>query len=188
MFRRIGSIRALAALSLAAFVAPASAQNLTNGQLATTCTACKGAPACNTPRIAGDTGQVMAWLNGARTPATPAWFTAAPQAAVRQAPTYTTYDSLAQGKRDSWVLFLADPQDFTKARTRNWAVDVWGAATGGSNAEAVLLAGTYSATNLQHALGGTSRSTGAVSALDLTYPHMAPGSVADWLVVEANCQ
>lgn len=177
---------ALIALCLLAF--GAQAQTLTNGQLAAACTACKGAPACNAPRIAGDTGQVMAWLNGSRAPAAPAWFTAAPQAAVRQAPTYTTYDSLSQGKRDSWVLFLADPQDFTKAKIRNWVTDVWGAATGGSIAESVLIAGTYSATNLQHALGGSLRSTGAVSALDLTYPHTAPGSVADWLVVEANCQ
>ena len=130
----------------------------------------------------------MAWLNGARSPATLAWFTAAPQSAVRQAPSYTTYDSLVAGKRDSWVLFLADAQDFTKGRTRNWVVDVWGAATASSNAEAVLLAGTFNATNLQNALGGTARVTGTVSALDLTYPYTAPGSVADWLVVSANCQ
>lgn len=193
MFRRIGSILAIAALSLMAAVVPAQAQTqegkaLTNGQLATACTACKGAPACNTPRINGSVGDVMAWLNGARTPEVLAWSTSAPASAARRAPVYTTYDSLVQGKRDSWLLFLADSQDYTKAKIRNWVTDVWGPAVGGSNGEAILLAGTLGATNLQHALGGTVRSTGAVSALDLTYPYLAPDNTADWLVVAANCQ
>jgi hypothetical protein len=183
MIRRIFTV-----LLLALFAVASQAQTLTGPQLATACTACKAAAACNTPRLAGDTGQVMAWINGAGSPVTLAWYTAAPQAAVRQAPTYTTYDSLTQGKRDSWVLFLGDSQDFTRARIRNWVVDVWGAATAASNAEAVLLAGTFSATNLQNALGGTSRTTGTVAALDLTYPFQAPSSTADWLVVAANCQ
>jgi hypothetical protein len=180
--------RILLIVALALGFITAQAQTLSNGQLATLCTACKGAAACNTPRIGGDVGQVTGWLNGARTPTTLAWYTAAPQAAVRQAPTYTTYDSLTQGKRDSWVLFLADPQDMTKAKVRNWVADVWGSATASSNAEAVLLAGTFSATNAQNALGGTSRTTGTVTALDLTYPFMAPPSAADWLVRAENCQ
>jgi hypothetical protein len=92
------------------------------------------------------------------------------------------------GKRDSWVLLLADAQDFSKAKTRNWVVDVWGAATAGSNAEAVLLAGTYSATNLQNAIGGTLRTTGTVTALDLTFAGSAAMGDAEWLVNPANCQ
>lgn len=182
------SLKIAAAVAIAAAAVNADAQTLSPSQLATVCTACKAAAACNTPRIGGDTGLVMGWLNGARVPVTLAWYPAAPIAAVRQAPTYTTYDSLIAGKRDSWVLFLADLQDFNKAKTRNWVVDIWGAATAASNAEAVLLAGTFSAANIQNALGGTSKTTGTVTALDLTYPYTAPGSVADWLVVAANCQ
>lgn len=180
--------RIITLIAMCLWAVSAQAQNLTNGQLVAACTACKGAPSCNTPRVGGDVGQVMAWLNGARTPATLAWFTAAPPAPVRQAPSYTQYDSLVQGKRDSWVLFLADSQDFTKAKIRNWVVDVWGSATASSNAESVLQAGTFSATNLQNALGGTLRTTGTVAALDLTYPYLAPGSAADWLVRTENCQ
>ena len=136
----------------------------------------------------GNVGGVLTWLNGERAPATLAWSRAAPQSAVRQAPTYTSYDTLATGKRDSWVLLLADTQDFSKAKTRNWVVDVWGAATAASNAEAVLLAGTYNATNLQNAIGGTSRTTGTVTALDLTYTGAAAMGDAEWLVSPANCQ
>ena len=35
--------------------------------------------------------------------------------------------------------FCATSRDFTKAKIRNWVTDVWGNATAGSNAEAVLL-------------------------------------------------
>ena len=185
MTHRILTI-ALPALSL---LGVAQAQTtLSPARLATACTACKADAACNVPRTAGNVGGVLTWLNGERTPAALAWSKAAPQAAVRQAPAYTSYDSLATGKRDSWVLLLADTQDFSKAKIRNWVVDVWGAATAASNAEAVLLAGTYNATNLQNAIGGTSRTTGTVTALDLTYTGQAAMGDAEWLVSPANCQ
>jgi hypothetical protein len=179
-------ILTMASLALAAFTA--QAQNLKPAQLVTACTACKAAAACNTPRLIGDSVSVLQWLNAARTPATPAWLTAAPVSAVEEAPSYTTYDSLAQGKRDSWLLFLNNPRDFTKAKVRNWVVDVWGAATGGSNAEAVLLAGTANASNVQHAIGGTSRSTGAVTAIDLTFPGAASQDDANYIANPATCQ
>lgn len=178
---------ALAACAMCLAPLVASAQDLTAPQLATVCTAVKANPAANAARIAGDTVALMAWLNGARAPAVAAWYTAAPVAAIEQAPSYTTYDALVAGKRDSWVMFLRNDRDFTRAKTRNWVVDIWGAATAASNAEAVLRAGTFSATNTQHALGGTTRTTGTVSALDLVYPSIAPQSTADWLVVSANC-
>lgn len=181
--------RTIIALVLLVLHALAHAQTtLSPARLATACTACKAGATCNTPRAGGNVGGVLTWLNGERTPTTLAWSKAAPQAAVRQAPTYTSYDSLVAGKRDSWVLLLADPQDFSKAKTRSWVVDVWGAATAGSNAEAVLLAGTYNATNLQNAIGGTLRTTGTVTALDLTFAGSAAMGDAEWLVNPANCQ
>lgn len=182
MYRMIAFVLALLVPVLSA------AQTLQPSQFATVCTACKAASACNTPRVAGDVGQVLAWLNGAKSPATPAWFTAAPVSAVEEAPTYTTYDSLAAGKRDSWVMFLRNPRDFTKARIRNWVVDVWGTAAVGSNAEAVLLSATYSATNAQAAIGGTSRTTGTVTALNLAYTGLVVGVDAEALINPAACQ
>jgi hypothetical protein len=88
---------------------------------------------------------------------------------VEEAPNYTTYDTLSQGKRDSWALFLHAPRDFGRNKVRLWVTDVWGNATAGSNAEAVLIAGTVFATNAQVAIGGTSRNTGAVTALDASF-------------------
>lgn len=181
-------IRNILTIVVALLLSPAWAQSLTEQQLATLCTAVKAAPTANAARVAGDATSLMGWLNGARSPATLAWHTAAPVAAIEEAPGYTAYDGLVAGKRDSWLVLLRNPRDFTRAKVRNWVVDVWGAAVGGSNAEAVLLAGTYSASNGQHALGGTTRTTGSVSALDLVWPRQIPGAAADWLVVGSNCQ
>lgn len=177
---------ALIALCLLAF--GAQSKTLKPAQLVAACTACKGDAACNTPRQIGDSVSVLTWLNAARVPAAPAWLVSGPAAEAEEAPSYTTYDSLTQGKRDSWMLFLRSPRDYTKSKVRLWVVDVWGAATGGSNAEAVLLAGTTSATNLQHALGGTTRSTGSVSALDLTFPGQASQDDANYVADPARCQ
>lgn len=116
---------------------------------------------------AGDVPGLQAWCNAETS--TRRWLPNAPVLAVEEAPNYTTYDSLTQGKRDSWELFLHNPRDFGRARVRSWVVDVWGAATAGSNAEAVLLAGTVPATNAQVAIGGATRTTGTVSALDATF-------------------
>lgn len=167
----------LAALALAAFTA--QAQNLSNAQQLALCNACKAAAACNVPRLAGETGNVLAWYNAARTPSTLAWHTAAPPADLEAAPSYTSYDTLAQGKRDSWLVLLRNPRDFTRTVIRNWVVDVWGSATAGSNAEKVFLAATYEASNGQFALGGTTRTTGTVSALDLTWPREIPAVASD---------
>lgn len=180
--------RLLFALCASLLSLAASAQSLTAQQLGTICTACKGAAACNTPRLIGDSVSVLQWLNAARTPTTLAWHTAAPMSEVEEAPAYTSYDGLVAGKRDSWVLFLRSSRDFTKAKTRNWVVDVWGNATAGSNAEAVLQAGTFSASNAQHALGGTTRTTGTVSALDLVYPLQISQDAANYVADSARCQ
>lgn len=163
-------------------------QDLGTPQLATICTAVKADSGANASRIAGDTVALASWLNGPRSPTALAWNTATPKQASAAAPTYTTYDSLTAGKRDSWVLFLgADARDYTKAKIRNWVVDIWGSATAGSNSEAILFAATRSATNAQYALGGTTRTTGTVSALDLTYVYLVSGDAVNWLLNSTNC-
>ena len=162
----------------------AQAQPLTDQQLATVRAACFADAPCASSLAAGNAIAVWNWANGAT--ATKAWLTAAPIALIEEAPTYTAYDSLIAGKRDSWVLFLKSSRDFTKAKVRNWVVDVWGAATAGSNAEAVLLAGTVSATAAQVALGGTVRTTGTVSALDRVWTGMVGEIEARRLVFQDN--
>lgn len=185
-------IRSLLLAAALALSLPVFSQSLTRQQLTTLCTAVKASPTANAARLAGDTTSLTAWLNSARTPQTLAWGTAVSKSIVDEAPSYTSYDTLSTGKRDSWTRFLDAPsRDFTKNKIRNWVVDVWGNATAGSNAEAILQAATRDSTNAQFALGGTSRTTGTVTALDLAYPFNVPSSPpnapADWLVVSANC-
>jgi len=170
-----------------AVIFSAAAQTPNTPQLNLICADVKLNATANAARQVGDVTSLYFWLNSQRSPVTLAWFTVAPEKAVEEAPSYTAYDTLVTGKRDSWVLFLRSPRDFTKAKVRNWVVDVWGNATSGSNAEAILQAGTFNATNAQVAIGGTARSTGTVSALDLTFPYQASPSVAEWLVQTANC-
>lgn len=113
----------------------------------------------------GDVYSLLMWLNAPKTPTALAWRTSAPSREVGQAPSYTNYDTLVAGKRDSWRLFLSDPRDFTLEKVRAWVVDVWGKATAGSNAAFVLMAGTEPVTNVQAAIGGAMQQTDSVSAL-----------------------
>jgi len=146
---------------------PAGSQELSNAQLNTLRASIFATPAAAALLAAGDVPGLRTWCNTATV--TRRWLPEAGALAVEEAPSYTTYDSLAQGKRDSWVLFLRSPRDFGRNKVRLWAVDVWGAATAGSNSEAVLLAGSSLATNAQVAIGGVSKTTGTVTALDATY-------------------
>lgn len=114
---------------------------------------------------AGDVNGLLDWFN-AQQGSTLRWLAAPNMLSVEEAPSYTSYDSLAQGKRDSWLLFLRNARDFGKAKVRNWVVDIWGAATAASNSELILKAATAVATNAQVILGGTLKTTGTVSALD----------------------
>ena len=116
---------------------------------------------------AGNVIGLLSWCNadsGQRR-----WLPSADTLSIEEAPSYTTYDSLVQGKRDSWILFLKNPRDFGRNKVRNWVVDIWGAATAASNTEAILLAGSKVASNAQIALGGTSKATGTVTAIDTLF-------------------
>jgi hypothetical protein len=162
----------------------AQTQSLTSGQLTTVrAAACADATAktyINSPNVP----QLQSWANTAT--ATRGWLTAAATSAIEEAPSYTTYDTLAQGKRDSWVVLLRNPRDFTKQKIRNWVTDVWGNATAASNAETVLLAGSELATNAQVAVGGTSRTTGTVTALDRGYTGQVGTTDATRLIFADN--
>lgn len=150
------------------------AQNLTPAQILTVRAAIFADQTAAPLLAAGNVSGLQTWLNAGT--ATRGWLSNASPSLLDEAPTYTTYDTLIQGKRDSWVRLLAAARDFTKAKIRNWVTDVWGAATAGSNAEAVLQAGSEPATNVQVILGGPTRVTGTVSALARNYV----GSVGDF--------
>ena len=111
---------------------------------------------------------IVAWLNSDASPTVKAWITSQSVDVSDEAPNYSLFDSLLAGKRDSWVLFLRANRDFSKAKVRTWVTDVWGNATAGSNAEAVLLAATRNANNLEVIFGGVDRTTGTVTAQKLT--------------------
>lgn len=156
---------------------------LTNAQRNTLLTAVKASPTAGPIRTNGDVTGLLAWCN---TPtAALAWAVAVPSLAVEEAPSYTTYDSLAQGKRDSWALLLNNPRNFAKNKIRAWVVDVWGNATAGSNSESVLQAGTEGVTNAQAAIGGSSKTTGTVTALDRAFPDAVSFDECAWLVQQA---
>lgn len=101
-------------------------------------------------------------------PTTLAWRNSVQPVEIDSTTPWPSFDSLAQGKRDSWVhAFLRFPRDFSLNATRKWVTDTWGAASSGSNAEAILLGcAVENASRAEVAIGGTVRTTNAVSALD----------------------
>ena len=118
-------------------------------------------------RASGDSYSLMAWCNGASS--TLAWRSSVPAQESDEAATYTAYDSLAQGKRDSWAIFLMFPRTFYKSKIRSWITDVWGNATASSISESILQAGTIYATRAENVFGGTVKATGTVSAIQRTW-------------------
>lgn len=142
---------------------------LTDAQRATLKAAVQANSTANAYLVAQDVVSLLAWCNAQAAPVVSAWRTAVAPQESDEAPSYSTYDALAAGKRDSWVRFLGFSRDFTKAKVRAWVEDVWGASAANNNAEKILKAGTENATNAQVALGGTNRSTGTVTALDRTF-------------------
>lgn len=141
--------------------------SLTTAQLATLKAAVTADATAGPMRQAGDTYSLLAWCNGLT--ATLAWSIAVPSQTSDEAAVYTTYDTLTQGKRDSWVVFLRSARDFSKAKIRSWITDVWGASTAASISEGILQAGTEFQTNAQAVFGGTLKTTGTVSANQRTY-------------------
>lgn len=154
---------------------------LTTTQIATLKAAVIADPTAGPMRTAGDTFSLLAWCNAPS--ATLAWKIAATPQTLDEAATYTTFDSLLAGKRDSWRIFLGFNRDFTRAKVRNWIVDVWGLAIAASISEAVLQAGSEFATNAQAVFGGTVKTTGTVSATDRTYSSLITQSEVNQLVV-----
>lgn len=116
-----------------------------------------------------DYGFIANALAAYASPPVLAWKTSVPAVVSDDAPSYSTFDSISAGKRDSWGFFLAQTRDFTRKKVRDWVVDVWGSATAGSNAEKILQAATEDMRVVEVVLGGTDKTTGTVTAKDRTY-------------------
>lgn len=112
-----------------------------------------------------DYSAIADWLNAKL--ADKGWNSAQPEANSDDAPDYSTFDSIVPGKRESWGFFLARSRDFSRNKVRKWVTDVWGNATSGSNAEAILQAATRSISRAEKLLAGNAATTGTVTAYKL---------------------
>lgn len=123
-------------------------------------------------RDSGATGAMAEWLNSEQSPVVKAWRRSVPPSDTDEATTWASFDGLVAGKRDSYLgAFLAYPRDYSKNAIRKWITDVWGNATVGSNAEAILIgAGQRNITRAEAILGGSNTgTTNAVTALRLSW-------------------
>lgn len=116
-----------------------------------------------------DRAALAAALNADASPVTKAWLVAVPVDDADESADYSTFDSIAAGKRDSWGFFLRTPRNFARNKVRKWITDVWGNATAGSNSESILQSGLENASRAEVILGGTTKTTGTVSALDRSW-------------------
>ena len=130
------------------------------------------APAAKALYDADDWSGLRDWLNSPSATTTN-WSSSVAQIDCEEAPNYVGYESLSQGVRDSWRLFISRPRDFTRAKVRNWVEAIWGTAAAGNNAEKVLKAGAVKTTMAQEALainaGLQPVAQSTVSALKLVY-------------------
>jgi hypothetical protein len=152
-----------------------------SNQRNTLLTAVQADETANASRLAGNVGALMDWCNSPSPSGELRWGRSVPTLTSEDAPVYVGYDVLAQGKRDSWVLFLRNPRDFTVTKVRTWVTDIWGSATAGTNGERVLLAAAAPASNAQVAIGGTVQTAGTVSALILEYQEATSFAEAEWM-------
>lgn len=124
-------------------------------------------------RTNGQTPLMAFWLNLPATPAVKVWASNVDPQVSDMATPWTAYDNIASaGKRDAWVhAFMRYPRNYALGTVRKWVTDVWGAATGGSNAEQILTdAGQRDALRIEVILGGTTpATTGSVTAIKLTW-------------------
>jgi hypothetical protein len=124
-----------------------------------------------TYRSNGQNGLMANWLNKPKTPSVKAWRDdVQPQELDEETP-WTSFDTLSDGKRDSWLQIFKYPRNFNKSWIRKWLTDVWGAATASSVAEAIFLGVCVkNISRVEAILGGsTTATTNNVTALQLAW-------------------
>jgi hypothetical protein len=148
---------------------------LTPQQLATLKTAilAETDPAFVTARTQGQTPLMTAWYNSPTSPAVKAWASSVDPQVTDEATPWTLFDNISVApKREGWLHgFLRYPRDYSKGPVRKWVTDVWGNATAGSAAAAILSdAGQRTITRGEAVLGGTVQtSTNTVIAIKLAW-------------------
>lgn len=116
-----------------------------------------------------DFAGIAEFLSAYADPVQLAWRKSVSPNDIDDVPDYEAFDAVDPGKRDSWGYLLRRERDFSRAKTRAWVVAIWGPADSGTNSEAILLAATEPARNVEVVLGLTVKPTGAVEALERTY-------------------
>ena len=141
---------------------PAAAQTLTGPQLATLKAAALADPTAAAYIASGDDQSLADWFNADAPGPVAAWVVVASRAALFEATPITQFDALTAGKRDAWRLLLDNsPADFSRQKMRAAVLDIWAAA----QANSILSAMTENASRAENALGGTSTTSGTVTAL-----------------------
>ena len=124
-------------------------------------------------RTNGQTPLMVAWFNKPKSPAVKCWRADVQPQESDEATPWANFDNITQAsKRDSYLhAFMRYPRDFTKASVRKWITDVWGNATVGSDAAAILTnAGQRDITRAEAVLGGSNVvTTNSVSGIKLTW-------------------
>lgn len=154
---------------------------LTSAQRTTLRTFIAADPTAAALSLAGNVPGLRDWLNASA--GVTAWRAVCEAKTLDEGADYAAFDSVVAGKRDAWDLFLRyAPRDMGRNKNRKVVTDVWGNATAGSVAESILQAATETATRAQNAIGGTQRTTGAVSALDRIYAELVTDNEVSTLI------
>jgi hypothetical protein len=124
-----------------------------------------------TYRTNGQNGLMADWLNKPKTPNVKAWRSdVQPQELDEETP-WTSFDTLSDGKRDSWLQIFKYARNFNNSWIRKWVTDVWGSATASSTSETIFNnIGVRNITRVEAILGGSATAnTGTVTALKLAW-------------------
>lgn len=132
-------------------------------------------------RTAGSTGAMADFYNTNAPGPVKVWVKNQTPAATDESADWTLFDAIAAGKRESWGFFLAYSRDYSRNAIRKWVTDVWGNATAGSGAEKILQGALRNARRGELLFGSTDRTTGTVTAGDLT----AEGEITNDNIVKA---
>lgn len=125
---------------------------------------------------------IVAAMNAEADPVTKAWRTAVDPKDTDGATPWANFDGITQaGKRDSFLhAFLRYPRDYSVRATRKWIADVWGNASVGSDAAAILNgAGVENATRAEVVINNGAAAVAQNSVSAINRPWVGQLTIAD---------